>query len=805
VNVREKLGFDKILEILKKYLNPIGQTLLDQVHFSTDIEYINRELSQTSEFVEILHNHDFPSDYYKDLRQALEKIRISDTYLEPEQLLDLWLSLETIRDIKKFFAQKELSAKFPTLRQLAKDIKVYQYVFDRIKQTIDRKGQIPDSASKELKQIRQQLLSKRAELADVVHTIFKQAQKQGIVEPEANPVIRGGKLLIPVIASKKNRIQGIVRDTSATGKTVYIEPLRAVELTNEIIELELAERREIIRILTKLADDLRPYLDDLITDYDILAKFDFIRAKAQLAIELDAEKPMLTDKPMLDLHNARHPLLILNFKASGRKVVPLSIKLDDEQRIVLISGPNAGGKTVALKTVGLLQYMLQTGFLIPARFSSTIGIFDQIFVDIGDDQSIENDLSTYSSHLLNIKHILEHATERSLVLIDEFGSGTDPAFGGAIAEAVLEKFLEKKLKAVITTHYSNLKHFAAQNQGIVNAAMLFDSKNLKPLYILELGRPGSSFALEIAQSIGLPKEIIERAKQKIGKSQVNFDQILREIEQQRQQLSEQNKQIAELKKQLREKVISYRTEYERILREKKKIINQANLEADRILAQANKLIENTIRQIKEKKAEKQATKKIRQQFENQRKQLNQYRQNLQQQIEKQLEENLRKQNKLPAQDNRPISVGDFVKHKRSDIRGQVVEIKDNNALVLVGNLKSFFKLNELEKLPPDQADELKRLQKKGGVKVEMTKPPQFVAALDVRGMRADEALNKVLKFLDAAWVAGTNEIRILHGTGEGILRKNIRALLQKTDYVEWFGDADPRFGGAGVTIVKIKR
>ncbi len=804
MNIEQKLGFDKILKILHNYLNDIGRTYLDKIKFSTDIDFINNELNAVSEFVEILSNHQFPLEYYIDLRPALIKIQSPNTYLQPEILLDLLNSLETIAQIKKFFDKQDLSKKFKTLRTATQNIKVYPFIFQRIKKVINRRGEILDSASDELKQIRSQLNSKLTEISRIVNKIFKQAKTQGIVEPDANVVVRGGKYLIPLPASKKNAIQGIVQDTSATGKTVFVEPLKAVELNNEITELKFAEKREIIRILTLLADDLRPYLPELLTNYDILAYLDFVKAKAQLAILLNAERPNITDKPVLDLQNAKNPILLINYQNTSKQVVPLSIKLDDNQRIVLISGPNAGGKSVALQTIGLIQYMTQTGFLVPARFTSTIGIFEKIFIDIGDDQSIENDLSTYSSHLLNIKNILQQANYRSLVLIDEFGSGTDPIFGSAIAIAVLEKLLEKKVKAVITTHYSDLKNFAAQHDNIVNAAMLFDSQNLKPLYQLETGRPGSSFALEIASSIGLPDDVILRAKQKIGKHQVDFDKIIRDIEQQRQIITKQRKEIEQLKQQLREKVIAYRTEYEKILRQKKQIIEQANQEADQIIQQANKLIENTIRQIKEKQAEKNATKKIRQQLQRDLQKLNKHRQQLQQKVEKQLQENLRKQNKLPKITDNTIKIGDYVVHRKSGLKGKVQQIKDQNVLIISGNLKSFVKLKDLEKLPDSEARQLKQQEKKGGVKIDMEKPSQFIAALDVRGLRTNEALPKVIKFLDAALVAGTPEIRILHGTGDGILRQQIRNLLQKTDYVQWFGDADPRFGGAGVTVVKLK-
>ncbi len=805
MDIHKKLGFDKLLEYLDKYLSDIGRTKVKEISFSTDPDKINVQLSAISDFIDILHNHNFPLDYYYDLRPALEKIQSNGLYLTEIELIRLAQSLQTIREIKQFFSRRDLLDKFHSLRQITNKIKFFPFIIERIFQVLNKKGEILDNASRELMTIRRQLSDMQSQVSSVVQHALRQARAQGLVEPDMNIVVRGNKYLIPVPAAKKNRVPGIVQDQSATGKTVFIEPIKAVELHNQITELEFAEKREIIRILTQLADDIRPYIPELLQNYEILSELDFVRAKALLAIELDAQKPQITEQPMIDLQQARHPLLLLSYKQSGRKVVPLNIKIDDEQRIVLISGPNAGGKSVALKTVGLVQYMTQCGFLPPVRFSSTIGIFDQIFVDIGDDQSIENDLSTYSSHLLNIKNIVNKASEKSLVLIDEFGAGTDPAFGGALAEAALETMLNKKLKAVITTHYSNLKHFAASNQGIVNAAMLFDSQQLKPLYKLETGRPGSSFALEIASSIGLPQDIISRAKEKIGSSQVDFDRILLEIERERQRTTQQRKKYEKLVAQLTDKVAAYRREYEKLMREKKRIISEANQEADQILSQANSLIENTIRQIREQQAKKETTREIRKNFEQQKQKLNKHRQQLEKQITHKLEENLRKQKKLPEKKNTgKIEVGDYVQHRKSGIKGQVQSIKDKRALVLMGNLKTFVPLDDLIKLTSQQAQELKRLEKKGGVKINMDKPGQFITALDVRGMRSEQALQKVMKFIDAALVAGTHEIRILHGTGDGILRKFIRSYLQKLDYIESYGDAAPRLGGPGVTVVKFK-
>jgi len=803
MDLREKIGFNKVLEYLDRYLSDIGRTLLSQINFSVNYQKISNDLKSISEFIDILSNHNFPVDYYFDLRSSLKKIEVKGLYLNEIDLLRLALSLQTLKAIKQFFANVEFSLKFNTLRKLANKIAFFPFIVERIYKVINKQGEILDSASKELLSIRRNLLDLRTRVNVLIQSIYKQAKAQGIVEADANIVVRGGKFLIPVLAAKKNRLPGIVQDQSATGKTVYIEPFKLVELHNEITELEFAEKREIIRILTQLADDIRPYIPELLYNYEILAEFDFIRAKALLAIEMEAEMPQLVDYAYIDLQKARHPLLFLSYKKIGKKVVPLDLKLDDKERIVLISGPNAGGKSVALKTVGLVQYMVQCGFLPPVRFSSTIGIFDKIFIDIGDDQSIENDLSTYTSRLLNIKKIVEQATENSLVLIDEFGSGTDPTFGGALAEAVLEEFLKKKVKAVITTHYSNLKHFASIHQGIVNAAMLFDSDNLKPLYILQKGRPGSSFAFEIASSIGLSEKIISSAKSKLGQSQVDFDNILLDLEKERQKLTSQREKYDKLIQELKEKAEKYKIEYEKLLREKKQIIRQANEQVDELMARANSLIENTIRQIKEKQANKQATRNIRMRFEKQKKSLNIQRRKLETQVNKALESVVKK-HRQKKHEITQIQIGDYVKHNKTGIKGQVLEIKDNRALVLMGNIKTILKLNELEKLSSDEARDLKQQEKKGGVKVDMQKPNQFITALDVRGLRVDEALQKVVKFLDAALVANIGEVRILHGTGDGILRKNIREYLSKEDFVQWYGDAEPKFGGPGITIVRLK-
>ena len=802
-NVFQKLDFNIIIDLLQKYLNTIGKTKLSSINFSTDLQWIDYQLSATNEFVDIISNHNFPFDNLFDLRPQLNKAKLPNSFLSAQDLLKLWLSLDTIRKIKNFFNEKNKN-KFPNLYKLASNLKNYPILISLIKKIIDHNGNILDSASKELTEIRQKIKSKYIELQNSIDQIIKSAQKKGILDPNTSATLRQGHFLIPVPVHYRNLFPGIIRDQSASGKTLFIEPHVAVNINNQISDLLFEEKREITKILTNFTNSLRPYIPDLLNNYDILAELDFLHAKALLAIQLDAHKPIISNKPEINLINARHPVLFVNFKKNNKKLVPLNIYLNHQTRIILISGPNAGGKSVALKTVGLIQLMLQTGFLVPTSPNSTIGIFDNIFVDIGDEQSIENDLSTYTSRLINLKNILSNASPNSLILIDEFGAGTDPTFGGAIAEAALQIFLEKNFKAVITTHYSNLKLFAANNSGIENAAMLFDSKKLKPLYQLQIGRPGSSFAFEIAQNIGLPQELISLAKQKIGQNHINFDKILLQIEQQHQQLAQYQQQIKQLKRQLKDNVTKYRQEYEKILRQKKQIIEQANKQADQILAQANKLVEHTIKQIKEANAEKNKTKIIRKNFEKQKKHFNSYRTNLQKQIESKLQENLKKQNKLKSKQLQTLSPGDYVLHPKTGLKGQIINIKDNTALILAGNLKTFIKINELEKLPNDQIQQIKASERKPKINYNLQSSPSFISALDVRGLRSDEAIKKVIKFIDAAIVANSKEVRILHGTGEGILRKNIRLLLKNYDQILWFGDADPRFGGPGVTVIKFK-
>lgn len=803
MNIEQKIGFETVRKKLYKYvLSNLGKSLIEKMKFVSDFEYIKTELTAIEEFKSILAQKNFPTDHFYDVREILLKTKsVENIYLIPEEILNIWRTQITLKDIQSFFKSEENKENFPTLSTKSKKLKIYDFVIDSIKQILSKEGEIKDSASAELKKIRSELYSKEKQISGLVRKAYSDALKSGILDDEANITVRNGKMLIPVNASFKNKISGIVQDYSSSGKTAYIEPLKSVELNNDISELKFEEKREIIKILISFTQSILPYVDDLIVNYEFMAEIDFIRAKALLSIDLNAVMPKFSQKTSLSIRNGFHPLLIWAYKNCNKKVVPLNIDINDDNRIILISGPNAGGKSIAIKTVGLFQYMLQCGLQIPVQETSIFGIFNKIFVDIGDDQSIESDLSTYSSHLTNMKNIIENSDEKTLVLIDEFGTGTDPSMGGAIAESILEELIKKKIWGVINTHYSNLKHFAAQTPGILNAAMLFDNKNLKPLYVLEQGLPGSSFAFEISQNIGLPSHIIEKAKEIAGENTVNFDKIIADMELQARKIRNDRQEIKILKKELSQKVISYRTEKEKLVEQKKKIILEAETQAKEILREANKQIENTIKEIKTKNAEKEATKSIRQNFNKQKNQiLNKINEEKNSIIKekKQLESHKKK---TPEKINNKILIGDTVLVKKKNIKGTVEEIKDGMAMISVGNLRTFVNILELEKI---QSKQKSKNNIKVNIKLNETKENNYILGLDVRGKRGDDALIKISKYVDNAIISNAKEIKILHGTGSGILRDIIRQYLKTIDEVEWFGDEDIRLGGSGITVVKFK-
>ncbi|HLL94599.1 MAG TPA: hypothetical protein VK404_06470, partial [Spirosoma sp.] len=620
--LESKLGFDKIRELIKQAcISSLGQDYVDRIRFSDNHALIDKLLRQTYEFKQIVqYETDFPQSNYIDVREQLGRARVEGLALSEAEFFDLKLALKTIQDCLRFLEKRDDDTTFPFLSELAGPVSVDKNVVASLDRIIDDRGLVRDSASPELASIRRRIIGEQANLRKRLDTIVRQARQNGWIPDDLNLTVRGGRLVIPIAAEHKRKIKGFVHDESQTGQTVFLEPAEVFDANNEVRELEYAERREIYRILLALTDQIRPHLEGLKRAVGFLGQIDFIRAKAKLAVQLDAGMPMFQNRPVINWTKARHPLLHLSFtrhQTSGevKKVVPLSIELNDQQRILIISGPNAGGKSVALKTIGLIQYMLQCGLLVPLAEHSDVGVFQNLFIDIGDEQSLENDLSTYSSHLTAMKQFLIGAHKRTLFLIDEFGTGTEPGLGGAVAESILEDLNQSGAYGVINTHYTNLKVFADKTPGLVNGAMRFDGEHLEPLYQLEIGRPGSSFAFEIAQKIGLPKGVIDRAKEKLGNQQVNFEKLLKELDIEKRVFSEKNLEISINQRKVAQQLAEYTALKTKLDNEQKQLLNDAKQKAKALVQEANQRIESTIREIKENKAERDPTRQVRQELE----------------------------------------------------------------------------------------------------------------------------------------------------------------------------------------------
>lgn len=807
--------------------------------FSDRFQEVEEWLNQVSEFVRILQEEDgFPAQYFFDVRPSLKRIRVEGMYLDEQELFDLRRSLETIRDIVRFLLSKEDEEEegvspYPCLQRLAGDITVFPQLITKVNGILSPYGKIKDNASPELARIRRELASTMGSISRSLNSILRNAQSEGVVDKDVTPTMRDGRLVIPVAPALKRKIRGIVHDESASGKTVFIEPAEVVEANNRIRELESDERREIIRILMEFSAELRPLIPDVLLSYEFLAEIDFIRAKALLAEQTVAVKPALEKEPVLDWTRAVHPLLQLSLAKHGKKVVPLDIELNKQQRILLISGPNAGGKSVCLKTVGLLQYMLQCGLLIPLHECSHAGLFSSIFIDIGDEQSIEDDLSTYSSHLTNMKNMMKHCSGQSLILIDEFGGGTEPQIGGAIAEAVLKRFNEKGTFGVITTHYQNLKHFAEDHEGVVNGAMLYDRHLMQALFQLQIGNPGSSFAVEIARKIGLPEEVIADASEIVGSEYINADKYLQDIVRDKRYWENKRQNIRQREKQMEDTIARYQKEMEELQRARKEILQKAKAEAEGLMQEANARIENTIRSIKEAQAEKEKTKLARQELTDFREEMEERtRMEEADKIARKMEKLKEKQNRKKEKKDRAAAGGGLsaeelaarearkeaerlaaivpgvhVKIKGQTSVGEVLEINGKNAVVAFGSIKTTVKVDRLERTQaqPRQAD----VSTKSTFISTQTqdsmyeKKLHFKQDIDVRGMRGDEALQAVTYFIDDAILVGVSRVRILHGTGTGILRTLIRQYLNTVPGVRHFADEHIQFGGAGITVVDL--
>ena len=838
-NFEQKIGFDQIRQLLKeKCLSTLGEERVTDMAFSDRFSEVEERLDQVTEFVRILQEEDnFPAQYFFDVRPSLKRIRVEGMYLDEQELFDLRRSLETIRDIVRFLQksedEEENTSPYPCLKRLAGDITVFPQLIGKIKGILSPYGKIKDNASAELARIRRELASTMGSISRSLNSILRNAQSEGVVDKDVAPTMRDGRLVIPVVPALKRKIKGIVHDESASGKTVFIEPAEVVEANNRIRELEGDERREIIRILMEFSNLLRPSIPDVLLSYEFLAEIDFIRAKALFSEQITGLKPAFENKQVLDWTMAVHPLLQLSLAKHGKKVVPLDIELNEKQRILIISGPNAGGKSVCLKTVGLLQYMLQCGLLIPMHERSHAGIFSNIFIDIGDEQSIEDDLSTYSSHLTNMKIMMKSCNERSLILIDEFGGGTEPQIGGAIAEAVLKRFNQKQTFGVITTHYQNLKHFAEDHEGVVNGAMLYDRHLMQALFQLQIGNPGSSFAVEIARKIGLPEDVIADASEIVGSEYINADKYLQDIVRDKRYWEGKRQTIRQREKHMEETIARYQAEIEELQKSRKEILRKAKEEAEQLMQEANARIENTIRTIKEVQAEKEKTRQVRQE-------LSDFRESMEALAAKEQEEKIaRKIEKLKEKQNRKkekkanrgqenalsaqalaeqqarkeaerlaaIVPGSNVKIKGQTSVGEVLEINGKNAVVAFGSIKTTVKLDRLERTnaQPKQSDvSTKSTYISSQTQDSMyEKKLNFKQDIDVRGMRGDEALQAVTYFIDDAILVGMSRVRILHGTGTGILRTLIRQYLQTVPGVSHFADEHIQFGGAGITVVDL--
>ena len=817
-NFEEKIGFDKIRGLIcDRCLSTLGSERVAGMQFQTSFDTIDRLLHETEEFTHILQTEDnFPADYFFDIRSSLQRIRIEGTFLDETELFNLRRSLETIRHIVGFFINEEESP-YPHLQALAGNVVVFPQLLSRIDQIIDKFGHVKDNASTELSQIRRELNRTLSSISRSLNMILRNAQSEGIVDKEVSPTLREGRLVIPVIPAYKRRIKGIVHDESASGKTVYIEPAEVVEANNRIRELEGEERREIIRILTLFTDELRPHLAEIAHSYEFLADIDFIRAKALFAIEINALLPHFENCRQIEWYHAIHPLLFLSLKKQNKQVVPLDIALTPQQRILLISGPNAGGKSVCLKTTGLLQYMLQCGLLIPVYENSHTGIFDHIFIDIGDEQSIENDLSTYSSHLTNMKFFVKNCNESSLLLIDEFGGGTEPQIGGAIAEVLLDRFNRKKAFGVITTHYQNLKQFAEDTQGIVNGAMLYDRHMMQPLFKLSIGNPGSSFAIEIARKIGLPEDVIADASEKVGSDYIDMDKYLQDIVRDKRYWENKRQNIRHREKQLEEITQRYADNLQEIEKERKRILKEAKQKAEQLIAESNARIENTIRTIKEAEAEKEKTKMARQELHSFKKGLQKNDENddtISRKIAKikakeEKKNHSKKEADAETSKTTTISVGDAVCLKGQTTVGEISAIQGNKATVIFGHIKSSVHIERLEKVSRNRLKREQKAIKATFVSEDTTnsmreKSLHFHREIDIRGFRADEALQALVYFIDDAIQVGAEQVRILHGTGTGALRQTVREYLKGVTGIRSFHDEHVQFGGAGITVVELE-
>ena len=805
-----KIGFTAIRSLLKERCqSSAGVEYCDLMAFSTDFEVVKASLISTSELVAILDSgEEFPLSGIADISRLLATIRIPGTLIPAQELMQVRKGLDTIGALVSFFNSKrhEDGSEYPYLDKKACRLVAFPEIIRMIDRIVDRFGNIKDNASPELAAIRSQLASTAGAINSMMRKVIARAAQAGYIESDTTPSVRDGRLVIPVAPMNKRRISGIVHDESASGKTVYIEPAEIVEANNRVRELQLEERREIARILTLLADDIRPHIDDITASIAIVGELDFIHAKALFAREIDARLPVLEPGPEIEWYHAVHPGLLLSLRRQGKEIVPLDITLTSSDRILIISGPNAGGKSVCLKTVGIVQYMAQCGMLPPLFENSHIGIFNDIFVDIGDDQSIEDDLSTYSSHLKNMKYFLAKSSQATLVLIDEFGSGTEPQIGGAIAQAILKQFNEKKMWGVITTHFQNLKHFAEDTDGLINGSMLYDRHLMQPMFRLSIGNPGSSFAVEIARKIGLPDYIIADAEEIVGSDYINMDKYLLDIARDRRYWENKRMAIRQKEKKLENQLARYEDEAQQLRDSRRAILSEAKEEARKILEGSNASIERTIHEIKLAQAEKEKTREARNKLQEEKERLMTGDDSEHPLLQKAPKRKKPKPVNDTKKTDRPIRVGDNVKLDGQGTVGEVLAIEGKNATVAFGVLKTNVKLDRLKLTLAQAQSGVKNTTVLGGATSDAQREHQlnFKQEIDVRGMRVDEAVQALTYYIDDAIRFNAKTVRILHGTGTGALRQYLRQYLDTVPGVKSYRDEHVQFGGAGITVVTLE-
>ncbi len=789
-NLEEKINFLKIRELLKEECSgPLGMGFVDKMVYSKDLNLVNRLLDQTAEFKKIIESGEmFPNSNFTNIHPYLEKAKIENTFLYEDEFHEVRLALFTLSKCISFFLDH--SEEYPQLFELLGLVNLDNSLLREIEKIIDEKGKIKNNASQELSLIRSQLLYEENRLRKVLERIFRDAKSKGLTPDDASITIRGGRMVIPVLAENKRKIKGFIHDESATGQTVFLEPAEVLDINNDIKDLEYMERREIQKILTKLTDMVRPNIPELKRAFFFLGMVDFIRAKARFSIKINASRPHLEKSRQLKWSEARHPLLEFALKEQGKQIVPLSVSLDHNRRLLVISGPNAGGKSVTLKTVAIIQYMLQCGMLIPVVESSVCSLFDNFYIDIGDEQNIENDLSTYSSHLMSMKYFTQFAEKKTILFIDEFGTGTEPLFGGAIAEGILLELNKAGCYGIITTHYGNLKEVASKNQGLVNGAMRYDVDKLEPLYLLEIGKPGSSFALEIATKIGIHKDIIEYAKEHIGEDRVSYDRLLNKLENEKVKYEHLANENAKKERLLDQRLKEYKLLKETVETNKKHYIQEAKNEAKALLDQVNQRIENSIKAIRDSQAEKVVTSKVRDEISK-----------LKAEIKPEPKKPVSKEVKVIAGE---IQIGDHVRLKDNGAIAQVISLKKKEAEVSIGDLKSTLKLSRLEKISQTEfKKEKKSIAKSSGYNTH-SKMADFSTNLDIRGKRGEEILPLVQNFVDDGYMLGMKDLRIVHGKGDGILRDITRNILRNMQHVSKTEDEHADRGGAGVTLISLK-